>query len=336
MTGEGRYSRQVLLPFIGPQGQRKLSSSAVAVVGLGALGCVASDLLARAGVGRLSLVDRDLVELNNLQRQTLYGEEDVEMPKATAARERLRRVNSDLRIEGHVKDINYRTVMAMLNGVDTVVDGTDNLETRYLLNEACVKLQVPFVYGAALGSDGMTSTLWPPGSPCLRCLFPSPPRPGSLPTCETAGILNATASLVGSLQASQALRFLLTGQAGGWLHVVRGWEPTVEGIRVSPREGCSTCTGERFEYLEARRKKTVTQLCGRDTVSVDPLLEVGINLEEMARRLSKAGRVKLTRYVLIFEAPSCNMTIFPDGRALIRGANTEEKASSLYARYIGH
>ncbi len=215
------------------------------------------------------------------------------------------------------------------------MDGTDNLETRYLLNEACLRLRIPFVYGAAIGSDGLTGTLWPPETPCFRCLFPTPPTPGSLPTCETAGIMNATASMVGSLQASQALRFLLRGEAEGNLHVVRGWEPAVERVVVRPREGCPACVEGRFEFLEAGRTKVVTQLCGRDAVSVDPLLDEEMPLAEIAQRLSKAGEVRLTSHVLLFEAPPFSLTIFPDGRALIKGTDSQEKAISLYARYIG-
>lgn len=304
------------------------------VVGLGALGCVSSDLLVRAGVGRLRLVDRDLVELNNLQRQTLYDEEDVDSPKALAALERLRAVNSDVEVEVHVKDVNHRTVMPLLEEVDLVVDGTDNLETRYLLNEACIRLSIPFIYGAALGSEGMTSTLLPPSTPCFRCLFPTPLAPGSLPTCETAGILNSAASMVGSLQASQALRCILGEQSEGCLYVVRGWELAMERIKVRPREGCPACVQRNFEYLEARRR-VVTQLCGREAVSVDPLLEAELQLEDLAGRLSKVGKVRLTPHVLLFEAPPYSMTIFRDGRAVIKGTDDEKAASSLYARYIG-
>lgn len=336
MEGQDRYSRQIILPFMGTDGQQKLSRATVAVVGLGAIGCVSSDLLTRAGVGHLLLVDRDVVELNNLQRQILYEEGDVDTPKAVAAKDRLERVNTQIEITARVKDVNHRTAMPLLEGVDAIVDGTDNMETRYLLNEACLKLRIPFIYGAALGTEGMASTLLPPATACLRCLFPTPPPPGSLPTCETAGILNAVASMVGSLQSSLALRFLLEGHAEGMLYLVRGWEPGVEGLRVLPREGCPTCALSGFDYLEPRRRRVVTQLCGRDAVSVDPLLEEELAMEDLAKRLSKAGKVRLTAHVLLFEAPPYSMTIFPDGRALIKGTDSESKASSLYSRYIGH
>jgi adenylyltransferase/sulfurtransferase len=332
---DDRYSRQVLLPFIGPDGQERISRACVAVVGLGALGCVASDLLVRSGVGHLRVVDRDLVELNNLQRQTLYTEADVGTPKAVAAQERLRKMNSEVEVEAQVKDVNYRTVMPLLEGVDLVVDGTDNLETRYLLNEACIKLHIPLIYGAALGMDGMTGTLWPPATPCFRCLFPTPPAPGSLPTCETAGILNSAAAVVGSLQASQALRYILQGKAEGCLYVVNAWDLGMERVAIRPREDCPTCVGGDSEYLEARRKRVVTQLCGRDAVSVDPLLESPLPLDELATRLRKAGKVKLTPHVLLLEIPPYSMTIFPDGRAVVKGTDDEKKALSLYARYVG-
>jgi adenylyltransferase/sulfurtransferase len=334
MRGE-RYSRQVLLPFVGAEGQEKVSKARVAIVGLGALGCVASDLLVRAGIGFLRLVDRDLVELNNLQRQTLYTEEDVGTPKAVAARRRLRSTNPEVDVEAHVKDVNYRTVMPLLQGVDLVVDGTDNIETRYVLNEACIKSRIPLIYGAALGMDGMTGTLWPPATPCFRCLFPTPPAPGSLPTCETAGILNSAAAVVGSLQASQALRYILQGKAEGCLYVINAWDLRMERVAVRPREDCPTCVEGRLEYLEARRKRVVTQLCGSDAVSVDPLLESPLSLEDLSRRLRKAGRVKLTPHILLLEIPPYSLTVFPDGRAVIKGTGDEKKALSLYARYVG-
>lgn len=334
MGESDRYSRQVLLPYVGPQGQRRLRKASAAVVGLGALGCVSSDLLARAGVGRLVVVDRDLVELNNLQRQTLYEESDVGTPKAFAAQKRLSRVNSEIDVDAIVKDVNSRRVLTVLGDAEVVVDGTDNLETRYLLNDASVKLGVPFVYGAALGGEGMAGLLNPPDTACFRCLFPTPPPPGSLPTCETVGILNSAASLVGAVQASLTLRYMLTGQSDSHLYVARAWEPGIEMFRVRPRSGCPTCSEGNFEYLEAR-DRVVTQLCGNNAVSVDPLLSRELSLEGLASRLSRVGMVHRTPYVLLFEAPPYDMTIFPDGRAIIKGTNDARKASSLYDRYIG-
>lgn len=329
-----RYGRQVLLPYVGPQGQRRLREASVAVVGLGALGCVSSDLLARAGVGRLVVVDRDLVELSNLQRQTLYEEADVGTPKAIAAQRRLRRVNSEIEVDGVVKDVNPKRVLTVLRDAGVVVDGTDNLETRYLLNDACVKGGTPLIYGAALGGEGMVGMLNPPETACFRCLFPTPPTPGALPTCETAGILNSVASLVGAVQVSLALRYLLTGQSDGHLYALRAWEPGMEKFRVRRRAGCATCSEGKFEHLGARGR-VVTQLCGSDAVSVDPLLGREVPLEPLADRLSRVGKVHRTPHVLLFDAPPHSMTIFPDGRAIIKGTDDGKVASSLYARYIG-
>ncbi len=329
-----RYSRQVLLPSVGREGQRRLSRVRLLVVGLGALGCVSSDLMARAGVGHLILVDRDLVELSNLQRQTLYEEKDVDVPKTIAAQKRLSSVNSDIRIDALVKDLNPRTITPVMKEVDIVVDGTDNLRTRYLLNEACVKGGVPFVYGAALGVEGMCAILKPPETPCFRCLFPTPPPPGSLPTCETAGILNAVASMVGSAQASLALHYVLSGQLASHLYTVRAWGPGMESIQIRPRPECPTCSQGKFEHLESRGR-VVTQLCGDRTVSVDPLLEEELSLENLAARLSKAGRVRLTPHVLLLSAPPYNLSIFPDGRAIIKGVPDENSATAVYERYIG-
>ncbi len=333
MNESERYSRQVLLPYVGPEGQKKLGQACAVVVGLGALGCISSDLMARAGTGRLVLVDRDVVELSNLQRQTLYEEADVDIPKAIAARERLHRVNSEIRVDAVVKDVNPKTVLTLLNDARVVVDGTDNLETRYLLNDACVKLGVPFVYGAALGSDGMAGLLKAPDTACFKCLFPTPPPPGSLPTCETEGIFNAAASLVGAVQASLSLRYILSGESDGYLYALRGWRPGIERFRVHQRPGCPACSQGRFVHLEAKTR-IVTQLCGNETVSVDPLLSQDLSLEDLARRLSKTGKVRLTSHVLLFETPAYRMTIFPDGRAIIKGTDDEGIASSIYDRYI--
>ncbi len=335
MARAGRYRRQTVLPEIGEEGQRTLGKARVVVIGLGALGSVAADLLARAGVGYLRLVDRDVVELVNLQRQTLYSEEDLDRPKAEAAADRLSKVNSDVRVEGVAKDVHAATVRDLLKGVNLVLDGTDNLETRFLLNEATLEAGLPFVYGGAIGTYGMVFAIKSPETACFRCLTPKAPPPGALPTCETAGILNAVASLVGSLEAAEALRILLGETPSGDLLVVDGWRPEIQRIHVARRADCPACVRGEREILGAKRAQMLASLCGSETISLDPLHRGPVDLDAIARRLRKLGTVRRSGSVLLANVEGHHLTIFGDGRALIRGVTEEAQARAVYAKYVG-
>ena len=335
MPPPNRYRRQEVLPEIGVEGQRKLAGARAVVVGLGALGSMSSDLLARSGVGHLRLVDRDVVELTNLQRQLLYSERDVDRPKAEAAAERLRSVNSEIEIEPVSKDVHSATVRGILRGADVVVDGTDNLETRFLINEAAIESNIPFVYGGAIATYGMAFAIRPPVTACFRCFNPKAPPPGSLPTCETAGIFNAASAMVGAIQAGEALRLLLGETPSGALYVVDGWRPDVQKIRIARRADCPTCVlGER-EYLGARRAQVLASLCGSDTISLDPVHRGTIDMEAVANRLAVLGSTRRAGGVLVAEVEGHRLTIFPDGRALIRGVKDEAEARGVYAKYVG-
>ncbi len=335
MAKTDRYRRQTVLPEIGPAGQAALQRSRVAVVGLGALGCVAADLLARAGVGRLRLVDRDVVELVNLQRQTLYSERDVDRPKADAAAERLAAENSSIRVEPVAKDVHAASVQEILRGMDLVVDGTDNLETRYLLNEVALDAHLPFVYGGAVGTFGMVLAIRSPETACFRCLNPKMPAPGSLPTCETAGILNALSAQVGAIQVGEALRLLVGGAPSGELLVIDGWRPEIQRVQVSRRQDCAACVRGEREFLGTRRTRVLASLCGSDTVSLDPLHRGAVDLDVLGRRLKKIGTVRHAGSVLVADVEGHHLTLFPDGRALIRGVQDESGARAVYAKYVG-
>ncbi len=335
MASAARYRRQTVLPEIGPKGQRALSKATAAVVGVGALGSVSADLLARAGVGRLRLVDRDVVELVNLQRQTLYSEDDVDRPKAEAAADRLSRVNSDIRVEAVARDVHAATVGAALEGVNIVVDGTDNMETRFLLNEAALDARVPFVYAGALGTYGMVFAACSPETACFRCLHPRAPAPGSLPTCETAGIFNAAAAAVGAIQAGEVLRVLLGQAPSGDLLVVDGWRPEIQRVHVARRPDCPACVQGVREYVGAKRPQILASLCGSDTVSLDPVRRAPLDLDALARRLRKVGTVKRSGSILVADVEGHHLTVFPDGRALLRGVSGESQARAVYAKYIG-
>ena len=335
MDGPDRYRRQTVLPEIGVEGQRRLSRARAVVVGLGALGSISSDLLARAGIGHIGLVDRDVVELVNLQRQTLYTEADVDRPKADAAAERLRRANSSLDIQSIPKDLHSATVEDILADADIVVDGTDNLETRFLLNEAALDLKIPFVYGGAIATYGMVFAIRSPDTACFRCLHPKVPPPGSLPTCETAGIFNSVSAQVGAIQAGEVIRLLLGEPPSGDLLLVDGWRPEIQKIHVARRADCSACARDQREYLGVQRTQVLASLCGTDTISLDPLHQGVIDLEGLGQRLETLGRTRRAGGVLVADIEGRRLTVFPDGRALIRGVKDETEARAVYAKYVG-
>ncbi|HYM39274.1 MAG TPA: ThiF family adenylyltransferase [Thermoplasmata archaeon] len=335
MAPADRYRRQTVLPELGTRGQASLSHSHIVVVGLGALGCVAADLLARAGVGHLRLVDRDVVEIVNLQRQTLYSEADVDRPKAEVAADRLRSVNSSIEVDALAKDVHAATVHEVLGTADLIVDGTDNLETRYLLNEAALDARIPFVYGGAVGTFGMVFAIRSPETACFRCLNPNMPAPGSLPTCETAGILNAVSAQVGAIQAGEAIRLLLGEAPSGDLLVVDGWRPEIQRIRVARKGDCPACGRGERGFLGAKRSQVLASVCGSDTVSLDPLRRAHVDLDALGRRLGKLGTVRRAGSILIADVEGHHLTLFPDGRALIRGVKDESAARAVYAKYVG-
>lgn len=333
-----RYIRQIIFPPLGEEGQRRLLDSSVVIIGCGGLGCNIASLLTRAGVGHIRVVDRDYVEWDNLHRQVLFDEEDVErgLPKAIAAAEKLRKVNSQVEIEPLVADVHYRNVEEIIKDIDLVLDGTDNFETRYLINDACLKHDTPWIYGGAVGSYGMTMSIIPRQTPCLRCLFAQIPPPGTTPTCETAGILGAVPALIGAIEANEALK-LLTGKGRlneGLIHIDL-WENTFEVFQVARQDACPACGQGKFEFLEAKEVAMVTSLCGRNAVQITPVTGVTISLPSLAQRLQTIGKVTFNEFLLRFQVNDYLITIFPDARAIIRGTSDETVARNLYAKYIG-
>ena len=335
MKGMNRYSRQIVLDRIGKKGQERLGSSSATVVGLGALGTVIADLFARAGVGHLRLIDRDVVELVNLQRQILYEEEDVGLPKAMRAAERLRRVNSSIEIEGLAKDVSHANVLEMIGGSDLVMDGTDNLETRFLLNEACLEKGIPWVYGGAIGTEGRAMAIAPKKTACFRCFTRGPPPPGLLPTCETAGILNSVASATASIQVTEGVKLLLGQEPSGHLLVLDGWTQELLRVRIDRSGKCPVCVGGQREFLRGGKRQVITALCGQNTISLDPLRKGEVDLPALARRLRKIGKVKMVESIVFLDLGKHQLTVFQDGRALIKGTESPEVARSLYSKYVG-
>src|SRR5262245_3028344 len=338
-----RYSRQMRCGGIGEAGQRKLAQSHVTLCGCGALGTVLANVLVRAGVGHLRLVDRDFIETHNLQRQVLFDEHDVaeNLPKAEAAARKLGAINSAVHVEPVVTDIDRTNILGLVADADLILDGTDNFEIRYLINDAAVKLGKPWVYGGSIGSHGQTMTVLPGETPWLRCVFEAAPAPGEAATCETAGVLSPVVNIIASLQATEAMK-ILTGhreQVNRELIFVVVWDNIHRRIKIAPLLGkvdCPCCRRRRFEWLDGELGSHTTSLCGRNAVQVAHRTPSRLNFEELARHLEPLGEVSYNRFLLKFTADGCEFTVFPDGRAIIKGTSDVERARTLYAKYIGH
>jgi adenylyltransferase/sulfurtransferase len=336
-----RYSRQILFDGIGAEGQRRIRAASVTVVGCGALGSAQVEMLARAGVGRLRVIDRDFVEESNLQRQTMFTEQDARerLPKAIAARRRVAEINAEVETEAEVADVNNSNVERFIRGADVVLDGTDNFTTRYLLNDACVKHSVAWIYGAAVGSYGVTMTVRPRATPCLRCVFPETPAAASAPTCDTAGVLMPIISVVAAVQVAETLK-LLTGRVEdlhGSLMQFDVWRNEWRRIaHGSPEADCPVCAHGRYETLEAEAGELATVLCGRNAVQVTPRRSSRVDLKQLAARLRAAGSVKVNEYLVRLTADGYELTVFDDARAIVRGTDDARLARTLYARYVGN
>lgn len=333
-----RYSRQTLFRELGKEGQKKLGASSVVIIGCGALGGTIATSLVRAGVGKVKIVDRDLVEYHNLHRQIVFDEEDVknQVPKASAAERHLKKVNSDIEIEGVVADVNYSNVEDLVRGADLILDGLDNPETRFIINDAAVKLGIPWIYGAAVSSSGMTMNIIPGETPCFRCVFPAPPPPGIIPTCDTAGVIGAAPFVIGSLQSAEAIKILVGApEVSREVTVIDVWEGTFDRFKVEPRPDCPACRGN-YEFLQVQFGIRTTVLCGQNSVQVvDPKI-TGLSLEELAARLKRRGKVTCIESTLHFHVDSNEMVIFPDGRVILKNSLDEALARELYVRYIAN
>ncbi len=332
-----RYSRQVLFGGIGEAGQQKLRASTVAIVGCGATGSAAVSLLARAGVGTLRIIDRDYVEPSNLQRQALFDESDAaeSMPKALAAANKIAQFNSDVYAEAKDADLTPANIDELLSGARIILDATDNFETRYLVNDYSVKNAIPWIYTAAVGSYGVTMNILPAETACLSCVFPQAPT-GMVETCDTSGILNSAVNLVASLEATEAMKFLVGAKDKLRRTMISFdlWSNDHAEISTAmPRADCKTCQRREFPYLAGEGRPHIT-LCGRNSVQIHEQHRP-ISFANMAQRLSPHGRVKHNDFVLKFWHNDYEMTLFPDGRAIVKGTTDTALARSLYARFVG-
>ncbi len=337
-----RYSRQIRFAPIGEKGQLRLRHSRIAIVGAGALGAALANHMARAGVGYIRIIDRDFVEMSNLQRQMLFDEADARkmMPKAIAAAEKLTAINSTIQIEPHVADVTWQNAEELLTGVDLILDGTDNFAIRYLINDVSVKYGIPYVYGGIIGAAG-TSALFVPGkTPCLACLFPEPPLPGSVETCDTAGVIGPIIHLITAFQATESLKYLVGDheQLSGQLIHVDLWNNHFIHMRTLDKKdpSCPACVQHRFRFLEEQEATSMeTVLCGRNTIQIRPAQPLNVDLDEMASRLAPHGKIEQNRFLVRLHLKTLSLVLFRDGRVLIQGTNDLVTARRLYAQYIG-
>jgi adenylyltransferase/sulfurtransferase len=334
-----RYSRQELFAGIGAEGQRRIRGSTAVVVGCGALGSALAETMARAGVGGLRLLDRDFVEPSNLQRQSLFDEEDAAagLPKAVAAQRRLARINSDVEIDARVADLVPENASALLGGAGVVLDGTDNFETRFLVNDVCVRDGIPWVYGACVGAYGIALAVRPRVTPCLRCLLEDLPAPGSSPTCDTAGVIAPIVQVVAGIQGAEALK-LLAGRPEALLPGVATvdlWQGQFELMDLRGRAPwCPACTEGRFDHAAGMGAPSAV-LCGRDAVQLRAADGVRVDLPALAARLRGVADVRSNEYLVRFTADGKELVVFADGRAIVKGVSDISQARTFYAKYVG-
>jgi molybdopterin/thiamine biosynthesis adenylyltransferase len=338
-----RYARQAAFHGIGKDGQEKLAKSRVMILGCGGLGSASASILARAGIGYLKLVDRDFLELNNLQRQILYEEHDVKegLPKAIAAQRRIHRINSTIDIEPVIADVNRFNIEKLISDVDLIIDAADNFETRFLLNDACVKHHRTWIYGAAIESYGLTMNIIPGETACLRCVMDHVPQPGTVPTCETVGVLASIVCIIASIQCAEAIK-ILTGkkdEINRNLISIDVWQNNFQTINITKKniqKNCPVCNQHWFEFLEGKQGSAFTTLCGRNAVQILPFKETQFDLAKLAINLSDLGVVKVNEYLIRFEIEGYELSIFPDGRAIVKGTTDTGIARGLYAKYVGN
>jgi adenylyltransferase/sulfurtransferase len=340
---ENRYTRQILFSGIGVEGQRLLAHGRVLLVGCGALGSVLAEILTRAGVGRLTIADRDYVDESNLQRQSLFTEADCRagMPKAMAAVRHLSGINSQVELVPEILDVNAETIVALVPGQELILDGTDNFETRFLINDASIKWNIPWVYGACVGAYGLCLAFVPDTTPCLRCVLEQLPPPGSSPTCDTIGVIGPIVHLVAALEAAEALK-ILTGQVerlNGKLMSVDLWANQIWSVNVAEMRRDSSCPacGQRvFEFLEGKHEGRAQSLCGRDAVQVYREVPSPVDFEIIAERLASLGSVTYNEFLLKARLDRFEIALFRDGRAIVRGTQDVDEARRVYAKYIGN
>ncbi|MDR1028575.1 MAG: ThiF family adenylyltransferase [Clostridiales Family XIII bacterium] len=339
MFTEERYKRQITFEGIGEEGQKKLSAARVCIIGVGALGTIAANSLCRAGVGFLRLIDRDYVEETNLQRQILFTEQDVSeiLPKSVAAAGHLSKMNSSVAVEAVVDDVNAANIEGFIKDTDLVLDCTDNFETRFLINEACHRHKIKWIYGGAVASSGATmNILQEDDTPCFRCFMPEMPEAGAYPTCNTAGVIHPITSIVASYEAAEAMKILLGAEEVSRQYLaVDVWENLSTYIEVDKNPDCPVCVHGRYELLDRPVASYAASLCGQDSWQIVPERRQTADLDALAARLERLGEVRVTKFLLRFNGDGVSFKLFPDGRAMIDGVKDETAARKVYTDYIG-
>lgn len=341
MTGAGdketpeRYSRQMLLPYIGRKGQDALMAARVAVLGVGGLGSFSASFLVRAGVSMVRIVDRDVVELTNLHRTAHFDEDDVGLPKVEALARKLENINRGVTVEAQVADVNAWSILQLIDDVDLVVDGFDNMEARYVLNDAAVSLAKPWVYAGTIGSDATVMSVIPGRGPCLRCVLPELPPPGALPTCETAGVLPIAPAFTASFQVKEALNVILGRARPGRLYSFDLEDDRFQTADIGPSRSCPTCVERNFEFLNQDAGTRAVSLCGRKAVHIHPRKPADLDLQRLADELSATYKADYNGFYLSVDADGLETLIFKDARAMVKGTRNVEKAKSIYGRLVG-
>lgn len=337
-----RYARQVLFYGIGKEGQKTLMEKTVVLIGCGALGCTSANLLVRSGIKCLKIIDRDYIEESNLQRQSLFDEEDIKqnLPKAVAAQKKLQKTNSLIRVESFVADLNPSNIETLLQDAHLVVDGTDNFETRFLINDYCVKNSTPWIYGACIGSTGLTMNILPSKTPCFRCMLEHVPPFGTTGTCDTEGIIAPIASLIASIQAAEALKILTNkyDDVSKGLLKIDLWRNEIKRMfaeDIIDIADCLACRQHHYEFLEKDVCSMTTTLCGRNAIQLLPLNGSKLDLTKLATRLEKVGKISYNSFLIRLKIDKYELAVFPDGRSIISGTNDVATAKGLYAKYIG-
>lgn len=333
-----RYSKQILFDEIGEEGQKRLNSAKVVIIGCGALGTAVANNLARSGIGYLRIVDRDYIELSNLQRQILFDEEDIKdnLPKVIAAEYKLKKINSNITIESIIKDVNSSNIENICKDMDLILDATDNLNIRYLINDVSIKLNIPWIYGAVIGSTGMTYTIIPKETPCFRCIMPNIPPAGAIDSCDLVGVLNSIVSIIASMQSTEAIKLLIGKKEAliKGLRYIDVWNNDYETIEISSKSDCMACSNEEFEFLNSNMQDAIF-LCGKDSVQVNPMNK-NISTDIIINKLEDQGiKVKKNKFFLKFEAEGVAFTLFYDGRAILKNISDTVKAKVIYGKYIG-
>lgn len=334
-----RYEKQILFEDIGESGQMKLLNKKVVIIGCGALGTVIANNLVRSGIGHIRIVDRDYIELSNLQRQILFDEDDIKnnLPKVIAAKRKLEKINSSITIEAIIEDVNSKNILDICKGFDLILDATDNMRTRYLINDISVKLNIPWVYGGVVASSGMVHSIIPNITPCLKCLFPNEPPIGSVDTCDTVGVLNPITSVVASIESMEALKILTENQdkiLKGLLYIDL-WENEFQYMDISISVECEVCKNKDFKHLDTKMDEA-SILCGKNSIQINPL-QKSVSMDNIKDRLDNLSiEWKHSKFFLKFTVENVQFTLFNDGRAILKNIDDINKAKTLYYKYIGN